>query len=90
VHPRGGCGFRSAGSYERKAPAGLRIRRWYCPKAHRTFALVPDFAATRVSSSLCEIETAVVELEQRGGHGETVEAVARHLRPELETQGALR
>jgi len=90
LHPKGGCGFRSVGSYQRKQPAGLRIRRWYCPRSHRSFALVPDFAATRVAASLAEIEAAVLEAEQGVDAGESLELVARRLRPDIEVAGAVR
>jgi hypothetical protein len=91
VHARGGCRFRSCGTYERRRPAGLRIRRWYCPKAHRTFSLVPDFAASRISSSLHDIEQVAIEVERaREQTGYSLVLAARALRPNIEPEGAVR
>jgi hypothetical protein len=90
-HPRGGCGFRSCGTYGRKQPAGLRVRRWYCPTSHETFSLLPDFAASRVSSTLAEIEGVVAVVQHARAQGvEPAERVARELRPDIERDGALR
>jgi hypothetical protein len=90
-HPRGGCGFRSCGSYERKQPAGLRIRRWYCPTAHETFSLVPDFAASRVSSGLADIERVVVAVHRaREQRGDSLELAARELRRDIAPESAVR
>jgi hypothetical protein len=89
-HPKGGCGFRSCGSYERKEPRGLRIRRWYCPEAHLTFSLVPDFAAARVASTLLEVAQAVARFEAERERGQSVEQAAAAVRPDIEPAGALR
>lgn len=86
LHPRGGCGFARHTSYERKNPAGLIVSRWYCPKGHRTFSLLPDCAASRLSSSLLEIEAVVVEVEASG----SLEEAATRLRPAIEPAGAVR
>jgi hypothetical protein len=90
MHPRGGCGFRSCGSYLRKVPSGLRIARWYCPRAHCTFSLVPDFAATRIASTLVEIEDVVTRFDAERAAGQSVELAARSLRPDIEPQGSVR
>jgi len=75
----------------RKKPAGLRVRRWYCPTAHETFSLLPDCAATRVSSTLAEIEAVVVAVERaRRDSGYSLELVARARRPDIEPAGATR
>lgn len=90
LHPKGGCGFRSCGSYQRKQPLGLHIRRWYCPTAHCTFSLVPDFAATRIASSLQEVEDVVAHFDAHRSQGHCVELASRAIRPELEPAGAVR
>ncbi len=79
LHGEGNCGFRLHSSYERKAPAGLRIGRYYCPKGQTTFSLLPDFAAARLSGTLDEVEQAVEAAES----APTLTAAARALRPEL-------
>jgi hypothetical protein len=86
VHPRGGCGFARHGTYERVRPRGARVPRWYCRKAHRTFSLLPDCLAARLSGTLTEVEAVVLALEQGPGR----EAVAGRLRPAIELPGALR
>ena len=89
-HQGGGCGFRACGVYERKRPRGLRIARWYCPMEHRTFSLIPDFAAARVGSTLVEIENAVVHFDAEVASGQTVQSAACVLRPDVEPAGAVR
>lgn len=89
-HQKGGCGFRSCGSYGRRRPVGLRIRRWYCPKDRVTFSLIPDFAATRVAATLVEIEEAVLEATKLRDECWSFELAARALRPDIEPQGAIR
>jgi hypothetical protein len=79
LHGERDCGFRVHSSYERKAPAGLRIGRYYCPKGQTTFSLLPDFAAARLSGTLDEVEQAVEIAES----ATTLTAAARALRPEL-------
>jgi len=64
LHPRGGCGLTSHGTYERKRPAGTLIARWYCPKGHCTFSLLPDHLAARFPGTLSEIEHVVATVEQ--------------------------
>ena len=64
----------------------MRVARWYCPAAHMTFSLLPDFLCARLQGSLDEAERAVVMSESVG-----VEAAARGLRvDEVELPGALR
>jgi hypothetical protein len=89
-HPKGGCGLRPWGSYSRRCPAGLRIRRWYCPQAHITFSLMPDFAATRVSTELGDIEAVAFEVERSRKDGDSFELAARSVRPDIQPQGAMR
>ena len=64
LHPCGGCRFTRQGTYERKRPAGTLIARWYCPKGHRTFSLLPDHLAARFPGTLSEIEHVVATVEQ--------------------------
>jgi len=79
LHGERDCGFRVHSSYERKAPTGLRVGRYYCPKGQTTFSLLPDFAAARLSGTLDEVEQAVEIAES----ATTLTAAARALRPEL-------
>jgi transposase-like protein len=76
LHPHGGCGFCRHGTYARKTPPGTLIARWYCPKGHRTFSLLPDHLATRFPGTLSEIEQVVVAVEQAS----SLEAAADALR----------
>jgi hypothetical protein len=76
VHPKGGCGFASHGTYERVSPPGTRIARWYCPEAHCTFSLLPDHLAARFPGMLHEIEEVVAAVEQ----ARSIEAGADRLR----------
>lgn len=89
-HPRGNCGFASHGGYLRKHPAGLWVRRWYCPQAHQTFSLLPDFAAARLPGTLEAIEVAVATFETDRRAGMAAYEAAQRLRPDIEAQGALR
>jgi hypothetical protein len=86
VHPRGGCGIARHGTYERKEPAGVRIPRWYCAKGHVTVSLLPDFAASRLSSSLDEVEQVAVGVAA----ATSLERAASTLRPDIELPGAVR
>ena len=85
-HPQGGCGFARHGTYPRVDPPGMRVARWYCPDAHRTFSLLPDCLAARLRGSLDEVERVVVTVEE----SRSVEAAASALRLEVELPGALR
>lgn len=78
LHPRGGCGFASHGTYERLSPPGTLIARWYCPQGHCTFSLLPDHLAARFPGTLCEIEQVVASVEQ----APSLEAAANALRPD--------
>ncbi len=86
LHPNGGCTFARHGTYARVEPQGTRISRWYCAKGHRTFSLLPDCLAARLSGSLREVEAVVVEVEQ----AKSLEAAADPLRPDIELPGAIR
>ncbi|MGB8667200.1 MAG: hypothetical protein WCD24_20985 [Serratia inhibens] len=86
LHPNGGCGFARHGSYERRSPPGTFIARWYCPRGHRTFSLLPDCLAARLPGTLAEVEAVVGAVEQ----AESVEAACSELRLEIELPGVLR
>ena len=86
VHPEGGCGIAGHGAYERKSPAGLWIPRWYCRQGHVTVSLLPDFAASRLSSSLDEVEDVAAAVQA----ATSLEAAASMLRPDIELPGAVR
>jgi hypothetical protein len=91
LHPKGRCGLRKLGYYDRAEPAGLRVARWYCPQGHRTFSLLPDFAAARVSSTLAEIEQVVERFEQRRRAEDTNnEGAAAIVRPDIDRASAVR
>ena len=76
LHAHGGCGFASHGTYARKRPPGTCVARWYCPKGHCTFSLLPDHLAARFPGTLSEIEQVVAAVEQ----ARSVEAAADALR----------
>jgi hypothetical protein len=86
LHPNGGCGFARHGIYERRSPPGTFIARWYCPRGHRTFSLLPDCLAARLPGTLAEVEAVVGAVEQ----AESVEAACSELRLEIELPGVLR
>lgn len=85
-HPEGGCGLRRHSPYPRARPAGTWVARYYCPTARVTFSLLPDFLASHLPGTLAEIEAVVAEVEA----GETIEAVATRLRPEVQLPAAVR
>jgi len=86
AHPEGGCGIARHGAYERKNPAGVWIPRWYCDEGHLTVSLLPDFAASRLSSSLEAVEEVAAAVEA----APSLEAAASELRPDIELPGAVR
>lgn len=86
LHPEGGCGFARHTAYERVEPPGAFIARYYCHKGHTTMSLMPDCLASRVSSTLADIEAAVIAIDG----GPSREVVAERLRREVGTQGAVR
>ena len=63
-HEHGGCRLARHGTYRRKTPAGCRVARYYCPDAHRTFSLLPEFMAAGVPGTLQSIEDSVVAVEE--------------------------
>ena len=84
-HPAGGCGISRHGSYPRVEPPGARIARCYCSKAGVTISLLPDCLASRLSSTMDELEQVVTAAES----APSLEAAAA-LRPEIELPGAVR
>lgn len=85
-HPDGGCGIARHGTYGRRTPDGVQIARWYCREGHVTISLLPDFAASRLSSSLAEVEQVVEAVDAAA----SLEAAASELRPDIELPGAVR
>jgi hypothetical protein len=86
LHPRGRCGFAKHTAYVRVEPVGMRVARYYCAAGRRTFSLLPDCLASRLSSTLAEVEQVVIAAEAAPSLGQA----AVRLRPDIETQGALR
>lgn len=76
-HPKGDCGVSPHGSYPRVAPAGVRVARFYCPRAAATISLLPSFLAARFRGTLDEIEEVIDAVER----APSMVAAAEHLRP---------
>jgi len=70
------CGLCRHGSYPRVRPPGIRVARYYCPRARTTISLLPDFLAARLSGDLDEVERVVCGVEK----ARSVEAAANELR----------
>ncbi len=85
-HPEGGCGLARHGTYARVSPPGCLIARWWCPTAHVTISLLPDFLCSRLTGTLVEIEAVVAAVEV----APTREHASEALRPDIELPGALR
>jgi hypothetical protein len=85
-HPGGGCRFSRHGSYPRMEPPGMRVARYYCREAHKTFSLLPDCLSCRLTGSLDEAEQVVIEVEE----SHSLEAAASAVRPDLSLPGAIR
>jgi len=86
LHPHGGCGLARHGTYERVSPPGTLIARWYCREGHRTFSLLPDCLAARLSGTLAEVEAVVRAFEQAPSR----EAACGVVRLDIDLPGALR
>ena len=86
VHPQGGCRFARHGTYPRVSPPGTLITRYYCPDGHRTFSLLPDCYAARLSGQLSEVEALVRAVEQAPSQA----AACARLRLEIELPGVQR
>lgn len=85
-HPDGGCGFSRHGTYPRKVPEYSLIARWYCPTAHQTIGLLPDFFASRFPGTLDKVEQTVNIAQNHKSQEEAAEA----LRPDITLPSALR
>jgi hypothetical protein len=85
-HPEGGCGFAKHGSYPRKFPTYCLVVRYYCPDAHQSISLLPDFFASRLPGTLDEVEHAVNIAETSS----SLEEAAYTLRPEISLPSGLR
>lgn len=90
LHRRGDCGLARHGSYGRVEPPGMRVARWYCPRGRTSFSLLPDCLASRLSGSLSEVEQVVAMVEEKQAQGQSIEAAAAKIRPDIELPGALR
>ena len=86
LHPHGGCGFARHGTYTRVEPPGTQIARWYCRQGRTTFSLLPDALASRLSSTLAEIEQVLAEVEGAS----SVEQASAALRPDITLPSAVR
>ena len=86
LHPQGGCGFASHGTYRRVKPAGTQIRRWYCPTGRMTFSALPDCLSARLSGELAVVEAVVRRAEAAPSRARAV----RDERPEIGLAGVLR
>ena len=64
----------------------MQVARYYCRRGHTTFSLLPDFLASRLSSTLAEVEQVVIVAEEAA----TLEQAAAEVRPDIERQGAVR
>ena len=85
-HPDGGCSFAKHGTYPRKFPDYCLVVRYYCPEAHQSISLLPDFFASRFPGTLDDVEHAVNAAEASSSQ----EEAAIKLRPDIELPGALR
>jgi hypothetical protein len=74
-HPEGDCGVEKLGSYGRVAPHGIRVARFWCPKARASISLLPSFLAARLSGTLAAVEDVVAKVEQAGSIANAVDAV---------------
>jgi hypothetical protein len=85
-HPDGGCSYAKHGTYPRKFPEYCLVVRYYCPEAHQTISLLPDFFASRLPGTLDDVEHAVNIAEASGSQ----EEAAFKLRPEIALPSALK
>lgn len=85
-HPEGGCGLARHGTYERVSPPGCLIARLWCPTAHTSISLLPDFLCSRLPGTLAEVEAVVAAAEAAPAQ----EAASEAQRPNIELPGALR
>ena len=74
-HPQGGCGLRKLGTYRRVKPEGVRVARYWCPRAKASVSLLPAFLAARLRGTLDEVEAVVDAVERTGSITAAVEQV---------------
>ncbi len=86
VHGRGGCGFARHTAYARVEPPGAKVARYYCPTARRTWSLLPDCLASRLSSTVQEVEVVMLRVES----APSIESAAGALRPDVTLPSAVR
>ena len=58
------CALAPHGTYERRPPAGARVRRFRCLQSGGTVSLLPDCLAARLSGTLEEVEATVRAVEE--------------------------
>jgi hypothetical protein len=75
LHPQGGCGLGKLGTYGRVRPQGVRVARFWCPRAGVSISLLPAFLAARLSGTLDAVEAVVLAVEQAGSIAAAVEVV---------------
>ena len=86
-HPQGGCRLVPHGSYGRKFPHGVRVRRFLCRKSGQTVSLLPKCLAAHWSGTLAEVEQTV----RAAGQAASQQAAAKQLSAEyISPPGALR
>ena len=85
-HPDGSCSYTKHGTYPRKFPNHCLVTRYYCPEAHQSISLLPDFFASRLPGTLDEVEHAVNIAEASS----SLEMAAFTLRPEISLPSGLR
>ena len=85
-HPEGGCGLARHGTYPRKFPDYCLVARWYCPEAHQTISLLPDFFASHFPGTLDQVEQTVNIVEACTSKEEAAEV----LRPDISLPAGLR
>ncbi len=86
LHPQGGCNFAGHGTYSRKFPDGVKVARWYCPKGHTTFSMLPDCLSSRLPGTLAEVENIISQIEKSSSQ----EAAAEDIRLDISLPSALR
>lgn len=75
-HRQGGCRLAPHGTYARKTPAGVRVRRFLCPQTRRTVGLLPDGLAAHLPGTLAQQQKVRQKL-QRLAEGEFAERAER-------------
>lgn len=76
-HPQGGCRLVSHGTYGRKQPKGVRVRRFLCRRSGRTVSLLPDCLASYLPGTLAQVQA----VERAVAQARSREAAANQLRP---------